>query len=46
MTEKLSPHKILPQIEAIYRAALGRARDRGWKHFKNPADRYIPDAGE
>jgi glycosyltransferase involved in cell wall biosynthesis len=46
VTEKLSPHKILPQIEAIYRAALGRARDRGWKHFKNPADRYIPDAGE
>lgn len=40
---KLAPGVILPQIEEIYRAALGRAHDRGWKHFKNPADRWIPD---
>ena len=46
VTEKLPPKKILPQIDTIYRAALGRAHDRGWKHFKNPADRYILDPGE
>jgi glycosyltransferase involved in cell wall biosynthesis len=39
---KLSPEAILPRIEAIYRAALGRARDRGWKHFANPDDRWTP----
>jgi glycosyltransferase involved in cell wall biosynthesis len=29
--EKLSPDVILPRIEAIYRAAIARARDRGRK---------------
>ncbi|EHK57402.1 glycosyltransferase family 4 protein [Allomesorhizobium alhagi] len=46
VAERLSPQKILPQIDAVYRAALARSRDRGWKYFKNPADRYILDAGE
>jgi glycosyltransferase involved in cell wall biosynthesis len=40
---KLSPDAILPRIEAIYRAALARSRDRGWKHFANPDDRWRPD---
>lgn len=40
--DKLAPGVILPQIEQIYHAALGRAHDRGWKYFKNPADRWIP----
>jgi glycosyltransferase involved in cell wall biosynthesis len=43
---QLSPQKILPQIDAVYRAALARSRDRGWKYFKNPADRYVLDPGE
>jgi len=43
---QLSPQKILPQMDAVYRAALARSRDRGWKYFKNPADRYILDPGE
>jgi glycosyltransferase involved in cell wall biosynthesis len=46
VAERLSPQKILPQIDAVYRAALARSRDRGWKYFKNPADRYILDPGE
>jgi glycosyltransferase involved in cell wall biosynthesis len=46
VAERLSPQKILPQMDAIYRAALARSRDRGWKYFKNPADRYILDPGE
>lgn len=46
VAEKLSPQKILPQMDAIYRAALARSHDRGWKYFKNPADRYIPDSGK
>jgi glycosyltransferase involved in cell wall biosynthesis len=46
VAERLSPQKILPQIDAVYRAALGRSRDRGWKYFKNPADRYILDSGK
>jgi glycosyltransferase involved in cell wall biosynthesis len=46
VAERLSPQKILPQIDAVYRAALARSRDRGWKYFKDPADRYILDAGE
>jgi glycosyltransferase involved in cell wall biosynthesis len=46
VAEQLSPQNILPRIDAIYRAALGRSRDRGWKYFKNPADRYILDPGE
>ena len=45
VADKLAPSAILPQIEGIYRAALGRARDRGWKHFKNPADRWRPEGG-
>jgi glycosyltransferase involved in cell wall biosynthesis len=46
VAEKLSPQKILPQMDAIYRAALARSRDRGWKYFKNPADRYMLDSGK
>lgn len=46
VADRLSPRKILPQMDAVYRAALARSRDRGWKYFKNPADRYIPGAGE
>jgi glycosyltransferase involved in cell wall biosynthesis len=46
VAERLSPQKILPQMDAVYRAALARSRDRGWKYFKNPADRYILDPGE
>jgi glycosyltransferase involved in cell wall biosynthesis len=34
VTDKLAPEVILPQIGDIYRAALGRARDRGRKHFE------------
>lgn len=41
--EQLAPEAMLPQIEDIYLAALSRARDRGWKYFKNPADRWVPD---
>lgn len=40
VAERLSPAHIQPRIERVYRAALGRARDRGWKHFKNPQDRW------
>ncbi|MEI5680895.1 MULTISPECIES: glycosyltransferase family 4 protein [unclassified Mesorhizobium] len=43
VTEQLAPEAMLPQIEDIYFAALSRARDRGWKYFKNPADRWAPD---
>lgn len=43
VVERLSPALILPRIERVYRAALGRARDRGWKHFKNPEDRWLPE---
>jgi len=42
VTEQLAPEAMLPQIEDIYLAALSRARDRGWKYFKNPADRWVP----
>ncbi|RUM96919.1 glycosyltransferase [Pseudaminobacter arsenicus] len=41
--ERLSPALILPRIERVYRAALGRASDRGWKYFKNPEDRWLPE---
>jgi glycosyltransferase involved in cell wall biosynthesis len=40
VAERLSPSLIQPRIERVYRAALGRARDRGWKHFRNPEDRW------
>jgi hypothetical protein len=40
VAERLSPSLIQPRIERVYRAALGRARDRGWKHFKTPEDRW------
>lgn len=43
VAERLSPAFIQPRIERVYRAALGRARDRGWKHFKNPGDRWLPE---
>lgn len=43
VAERLSPALIQPRIERVYRAALGRARDRGWKYFKNPEDRWLPD---
>ncbi|NGO55608.1 glycosyltransferase family 4 protein [Allomesorhizobium camelthorni] len=46
VAEHLSPQNILPRIDAVYRAALARSRDRGWKYFKNPADRYVLDPGE
>lgn len=40
VAERLSPALIQPRIERVYQAALGRARDRGWKHFRNPGDRW------
>lgn len=43
VAERLSPALIQPRIERVYRAALGRARDRGWKYFKNPEDRWLPE---
>lgn len=43
VAERLSPALIQPRIERVYRAALGRARDRGWKYFKNPEDRWSPE---
>jgi glycosyltransferase involved in cell wall biosynthesis len=42
VVEQLAPEAMLPQIEDIYLAALSRARDRGWKYFKDPADRWVP----
>ncbi len=46
VAERLSPQTILPRMDAVYRAALARSRDRGWKYFKNPADRFILDSGK